>query len=158
MHYVWRVSVLYFKNYEVNIKEQIFSLKMILAICIYWSKAQIIFISAQRPKMKKNKGTLFSRTFKVWECNLVLHLFFWASRTRYWQFMPFTILHVLNSSTSMTSSTKQHPYWDKSGLLNLSGSADWSAGQSVSQSVSQSVGRLVGWLVGRSVRNCNVWR
>ena len=38
--------VLYFKYDEASFQEQIFSLQMILAILIDWSKAQIIDISA----------------------------------------------------------------------------------------------------------------
>ena len=47
------MSVLYFKNDEASFQEQIFSLQMILAIHINWSKAQIINISDQRQIWKK---------------------------------------------------------------------------------------------------------
>ena len=47
-----------------SFKEQIFSLQMILAIYIDWSKAQIIDISAQRPKMKKIRELYFLELLK----------------------------------------------------------------------------------------------
>ena len=40
------MTVLYFKYDEAKFQEQIYSLQMILAILIDWSKAQIIDISA----------------------------------------------------------------------------------------------------------------
>ena len=47
----------------LNIPKSIFGPKIFSYID--WSKAQIIDISAQRPKMKKNKSTLFFGTLKV---------------------------------------------------------------------------------------------
>ena len=58
-HYVRRMSVLYFKNDEARFQEQIFTLQMILTIHVDWSKAQIIDISAQRPKMKEIRVLYF---------------------------------------------------------------------------------------------------
>ena len=57
--------VLYFKNDNASFREQEFFGQAILAENVKWQKTQNVNISAWRPKMKKNKGTLFSGTSKV---------------------------------------------------------------------------------------------
>ena len=68
---------LYFKNDKVSFRKQRVSLKFILINYLYWSKAQIVNNSVQRPKIgeKKNRCISFSGTLKVLE-NKVFLLFF----------------------------------------------------------------------------------
>ena len=57
--------LLYFKTSKTSFRKHRFSLEGISVKFVDWSKAQIVNISAKRPKMKKNESTLFSGTFKV---------------------------------------------------------------------------------------------
>ena len=70
------MPVLYFENYKARFKEQIFSLQMILAIYIDWSKAQIINI-AQRPRMEKIRELYFLELSKLEKAKWSYFYNFW---------------------------------------------------------------------------------
>ena len=53
------MSLLYFRTDKVSCREQRFSLEVIFVKFVDWSKAQIINISMERPKMKKVRPLYF---------------------------------------------------------------------------------------------------
>ena len=88
--------VVYFKNYTSSFRGQGFPLQVISAKLLEWLKTLILGIFVFRPKMRK---TFIVRKNKV-------HSFstFWATRTRYGQFVLLTGRHVW-----LKSSVKENP-------------------------------------------------
>ena len=80
MHYVWGLSVLYFKSDEVSFQDQGFTLEGISTKHIDCLKAKIVNIIALRPKTIKVRPLLFFS--------------FLASRPRYWRFVFLTSLNA----------------------------------------------------------------